>query len=431
MLPPFTCKWMIFLKKDIRQVAVEAFKCKIHVVYINKGALIMFYDFDRIYDRTSTLSSKWSVREVFGRDDVLPMWIADMDFCVPQPVVDAMKHRMEHPIFGYTRVNPELYDAIAKRLDSKYGWEIDKEWIVITPGVMPSVHTSVLAFTQPEDSVVVQSPVYPPFWSAVSDNNRKLSVNKLKLSNHMYGMDFEDLSCKFKKGAKMIVLCSPHNPGGRVWTKQELKLLGDIVIDSGGVVISDEIHCELVLQGYSHTPFASISEKFAMSSVTCMAPSKTFNIPGLRTSIAIIPNEELRQKFNRTRGRIMGSPGIFGLIAMEAAFTKGDEWLTQLLQYIKGNVDYAMNYFSNKIPEIKPMRPESTYLLWLDCRNLGLKSGQLKDFFVEKAKVGLNDGATFGPEGEGFMRLNVGCPRRILEEGLQRIETAVTALRQG
>lgn len=391
----------------------------------------MLYDFDRIYNRKSTLSAKWSVEEVFGHDDIIPLWVADMDFPVAEPIVRALKERADHPIFGYTRVSPGLYDSIINRLDAKFGWKIEKEWIVITPGVMPAVNTSVVAFTSPGDPVALQSPVYPPFWSSISGNGREVAANRLKLAGGRHEIDFKDLESKFRgHKARAMILCSPHNPGGRVWSKEELVRMGEIVISSGGVMIADEIHCELVMKGYSHTPFASISKEFAMNSVTCFAPSKTFNVPGFHTSVAIIPNEELRQQFDKARGRIMGSPCLFGLVAMEAAFKYGDEWLSQAIDYIEGNIDYATEFFENSVPEIVPMRPEGTYLIWLDCRGLGLKPEELKPFFVEEARVGLNDGITFGAGGEGFMRLNVGCPRAILQEGLNRIEKAVKARRK-
>lgn len=389
----------------------------------------MIYDFNKVLDRTESLSSKWSVKEVFGREDVLPMWVADMDFPVPEPVLDAIKSRAEHPIFGYTMTSPGLFDSIIARFDFKYGWKIDKDWIVITPGVMPTVNASVLAFTNPGDHVALQSPVYPPFWSSISSNNRRISPNPLRLIDGRYKIDFDDLEVRFQKdGARALIFCSPHNPGGRVWTKEELLQVGETVVGAGGVVISDDIHCELVMKGREHIPFGSLSEEFAMNSVTCFAPSKTFNLPGLHTAVAIIPNDNLRRRFNEARGRIMGSPGLFGLIAMESAFKHGDEWLEQVLMYIKDNIDYAIEFFKDRVPEIRPVKPESTYLIWLDCRGLPLDSKELKTFFTNEARVGLNDGSTFGPDGEGFMRLNVGCPRSILEEGLSRIEKAVKAL---
>ncbi|MGI6660905.1 MAG: MalY/PatB family protein [Bacillota bacterium] len=391
----------------------------------------MKYDFDKVYDRRGALSSKWSVEQVFGREDVLPLWVADMDFRVPEPVMSALRERLEHPIFGYTMVSQGFYDSVIQRLDAKYGWKVEKEWIEITPGVMPAVNAAVLAFTQPGDKVVLQSPVYPPFWSAISHNERELAVNPLKITDNRFEIDFTDFRSKFEKdGARAFILCSPHNPGGRVWTKEELTTLGETVIREGGIVISDEIHCELIMKGHSHIPFASISQEFAMNSVTCFAPSKTFNIPGFHTSVTIIPNEELRQKFNEARGRLMGAPGIFGLIAAEAAFKYGDEWLEQVLEYIEANIDYAIDYLNKNVPELVPMRPEATYLIWLDCRGLGLGQDELRKFFIDEARVGLNDGATFGPEGEGFMRLNVGCPRAILEEALVRIANAVKARRK-
>lgn len=390
----------------------------------------MIYDFDKVYDRRKYFSSKWAVKEVFGREDIIPMWVADMDFPVAQPILDAIFERAEHPIFGYTMIPPGVYESIIERLDRKFGWKVEKEWIMITPGVMPAVNAGVIALTEPDDLVVLQSPVYPPFWGTIEGNERKTGVNRLKLIDNRYEIDFDDLEKQFKvDGAKALILCSPHNPGGRVWSKEELVKMGDIVIDSGGVVISDEIHCELLLKGYEHIPFASINEKFAMNSIICFAPSKTFNIPGFHASVAIIPNEKIRDEFNKTRQGLMGSPGIFGLVAMEAAFRYGDEWLEQVLEYIEENVDYAISYIESNIPGIVPMRPEGTYLIWLDCRGLGLEPEELNEFFINETRVGLNAGATFGPEGEGFMRLNVGCPRSILTEGLDRIAQSVANLK--
>jgi len=391
----------------------------------------MIYDFDKVYDRKKYLSSKWAVEQVFGTEDIIPLWVADMDFPVAEPIVSAIKQRAEHPIFGYTMTNPGLYESIINRLDRKFGWKVEKDWIVVTPGVMPAVNASVVAVTEPNDPVALQSPVYPPFWAAIKNNDRKPAVNQLRLRDKQYEIDFDDLRRRFDvDGAKAMILCSPHNPGGRVWSMDELLEIGHIVVGAGRVVICDEIHCELLLKGSKHTPFASIKEEFAMNSITCFAPSKTFNVPGFHTSVAIIPNEKLREKFNRARGGLMGSPGIFGLVSMETAFRYGDEWLEQVLNYIERNVDLAISFFESKIPEIVPMRPEGTYLVWLDCNGLGLEHDELTEFFIHDAKVGLNDGATFGPGGEGFMRLNVACPRSILQEGLDRIERAVEKRRE-
>lgn len=386
----------------------------------------MKYDFDKIIDRTSTNSSKWAVKSVFGHEDVLPLWVADMDFPCPEPVVEAIRKRAEHPIYGYTMASSGLFEAVVERMERKYGWRVKPEWIVLTPGVVPALNASVRAFAGPQGKVVIQSPVYPPFHRAASNNECQVLNNRLKLVNGHYQVDFEDLRYRFEnEGAKMMILCSPHNPVGRVWTREELVKMGEIVIGSGGVMVSDEIHCEIVYKGHRHVPFASISEEFARHCITCIAPSKTFNIPGLHTSAAIIPDEELRNRFNRARAGIMGSPGLFGLTAMEAAFRYGDEWLEQVLEYLESNVEFTIKYFQEKIPQIKAIRPEGTYLVWLDCRELGMDPQSLSKFFREKAKVGMNDGYTFGPGGEGFMRLNVGCPRSILEEALRRIERAV------
>jgi len=388
----------------------------------------MKYDFDKIIDRTSTNSTKWSVESVFGQDDILPMWIADMDFPCPEPVVQAIKKRAEHPIYGYTKAPSELFQAVVERMERKYGWKIEPEWILLTPGVVPALNAAIRAFAGPQGKVVIQSPVYPPFQKAIDNNECQLLNNKLKFANGRYTVDFEDLRHLFEEqGAKMMILCSPHNPVGRVWTREELITMGEIVIGSGGVMVSDEIHGEIVYKGYKHIPFGSISEGFARSSVTCIAPSKTFNIPGLHTSVAIIPDEKLRERFNRARAGIMGSPGLFGLTAMEAAFRYGDEWLEQVLEYLEGNVEFTIKYLKEKIPQIKAIRPEGTYLLWLDCRELGMDPQSLSKFFREEAKVGMNDGYTYGPGGEGFMRLNIACPRSILEEALRRIERAVKA----
>lgn len=386
----------------------------------------MKYDFDKLIDRRNTGSTKWAVKRVFGHDDVLPLWVADMDFEVAEPIVEAIRKRAEHPVFGYTEPGDSLLEAIIDRMERKYAWKIKPEWILFTPGVVAAVNAAVKAFAEPGHYVVIQSPVYPPFWTAVTNNSCIVASNPLKFSGNRYEMDFRDLASQVEnKNARLMILCSPHNPVGRVWTKEELETLGEIIIGKGGIVVSDEIHGEIIFKGHKHIPFASISDDFAKRSVVCIAASKTFNIPGLQTSVVIIPDEELRGRFNRARAGIMGSPGIFGFAALEAAFRYGDEWLEQVLDYIEANVDFTLEYLREKIPEIKAVKPEGTYLLWLDCRSLGMDCRGLSEFFRERARVGLNDGYTFGPEGEGFMRLNVGCPRSILEEALRRIERAV------
>lgn len=390
----------------------------------------MKYSFDEVIERRNTDSSKWdNVTALFGSPDVLPMWVADMDFRVPQPIVDAVKKRAEHPIYGYTKMSASIVASVTDRLYRKYGWKVEPDWVVFTPGVVPAVNAAVRAFAVPGGSVVVQSPAYPPFWSALSNNKCVPATNVLVEGGGRYEIDFDDLERKFRDaGSKAMILCSPHNPVGRVWTREELARMGEIALGAGAVMISDEIHCELALNGHKHVPFATISPEFQKNSITCFAPSKTFNLAGMHCSVAIVPDEGLRKRFNDARAGIMGSPDLFALYALEAAFRYGDEWLEQALAYIEANLEFALRYFKERIPRIRPNKPEGTYLVWLDCRGLGIDSKALRTFFNEKAKVGLNDGAAFGPGGEGFERLNIACARLILEEGLRRIEAAVNSL---
>lgn len=390
----------------------------------------MRYDFDRLIERKKTDSAKWdNVNTLFGSDDVLPLWVADMDFPAPAPVVEAIVRRAEHPIYGYTRVPAGLIQAILQRMDNRFGWKIDPSWIVFTPDVVSAVNAAVRAYSGPGGKVIVQSPAYPPFWSSVTNSGAKSVPNELKLVDGRYEIDFHALEQDFKDPmVRAMILCNPHNPVGRVWSPQELTRMGELAQASKVPVISDEIHCELLYKGQRHYPFASLSEEFLMNSVTCMSPSKTFNLAGLRSAFAIIPNENLRAKFNEARAGLMGGVGLFGYVAMEAAFRYGDEWLEQVMEYIEGNRDFAIGFLRENVPAIVPIKPDGTYLLWLDCRKLSLAPTELKSFFNSKAKVGLNDGPSFGVGGQGFQRLNLGCPRSVLEEALKRIETAVREL---
>lgn len=396
-----------------------------------RGAKSVRYDFDKVVERRNTNSTKWdSVAALFGSEDVLPLWVADMDFRIPQPIIDAISERIKHPVFGYTRVSSSTIDAVLERLETKYGWKVSPEAVIVTPGVVPAVNAAVKAYAGEGGAVVVQSPAYPPFWATGPNNKVRTVTNLLRLEGGRYEMDFDALERAFaESGAKAMILCSPHNPVGRVWTREELVKLGEIALKAGAVVISDEIHCELIYKGFKHVPFASISPEFAANSVTCFSPSKTFNIPGMHCSVAIIPDEELRKRFNEARSGIQGSPDFLAVIAMEAAFRYGDEWLEQVMDYIEGNLEFLLKYMEERIPAIKPIRPEGTYLVWLDCRGLGIDDPkELQRFFSEKAKVGMNAGYTFGPGGEGFMRMNIACARSILEEALKRIEEAVKLL---
>ncbi len=397
----------------------------------------MKYDFDRIHDRHNTEGIKWdAVEDIFGSADVIPMWVADMDFPAARPIVEALKRRADHEFYGYTRAGADLTGAVVERMERKFGWKIDPEWVVFTPGVIPALNVAVRALTRPGDEVILQEPVYYPFFPVVRQNGCQVLTNELRLSGGRYEMDYGDLQRKFSPRTgmtdipgrtKALILCSPHNPIGRLWSVEELTRLGETVIGNGAIVISDEVHCELLYRGYRHTPFAAISEEFAQNSIVCMAPSKTFNLPGLHASSIIIPNKRLRAAFREARGGV-GSPNLFGQTGMEAAFRYGDEWLEQVLAYIEANLEYTLDYFARNIPRIIPVRPQATYLLWLDCRTLGLDDMALRVFMRERARVGLDDGFLFGAGGSGFQRMNIACPRGILHEALQRIEKAVNSL---
>jgi len=398
----------------------------------------MKYDFDRVYDRKNTNSAKWdALKAIFGNDDVIPMWVADMDFPAAKPIVEALKKRAEHEFYGYTQAGPNVIEAVIDRLQRKYDWKVEPDWVVFTPGVIPALSVAIKALTHPGDEIILQEPVYFPFFSAVKGNGCQVVTNQLILNDGRYEIDFADLESRFEpKGGmqfgsnriKAIIICNPHNPIGRLWEREELKRLGEIVIGQEIPVISDEIHCELLYKGYKHTPFATISKEFEQNCIVCMAPSKTFNLPGLHASSIIIPDKKLREKFNAARAGMESGINLFGLVAMEAAYRYGDEWLEQLLDYLQGNLDFTLQYFAEKIPKIRPIKPQATYLLWLDCRALGMDDKTLGSFMREKAKVGLNDGFMFGAGGSGFQRMNIACPRSILKEALQRIEKAVNTL---
>ena len=398
----------------------------------------MKYDFDTVCDRSDSGCAKWgAVKAIFGRDDVIPMWVADMDFPTAPPIVEALQKRAAHPFYSYTMSPPSLTEAVVDRVRRKYNWKIEPEWVVYTPGVVSALHIAVRALTRPGDEIILQEPVYYPFFGAVTGSGCQIAHNNLKLARGKYTMDFADLEGKFRPAAgarathsraKAIILCNPQNPIGRVWGREELKRLGEIVIGNGAVVISDEIHCELLFRGFRHTPFASISEEFAQNSIVCMAPSKTFNLPGLQASSIIIPNKKLRDSFSDASAGIIHGLNIFGMTAMEAAYRFGDEWLEQLLDYLQGNLDITKAYFKERIPKIKVIEPQGTYLLWLDCRALGLDDLALRQFMREQARVGFDDGFVFGAGGSGFERMNIACPRSLLREALGRIEKAVNEM---
>ena len=403
----------------------------------------MKYDFDREINRIGTNSVKWefikhgdslSYRE--EADDsssgtrLLPMWVADMDFPCPEPVVEALVARAQHRLFGYTSPTDSYYNAIVNWMKKRHRWDIEPEWISTTPGVVPALNMLVKTYISPGDKVLIQTSVYYPFNKAVENSDGILITNPLSYENGRYCMDFEDLEEKTKDPqVKMAILCSPHNPVGRVWTRDELLRFGKICLNNNVLVVSDEIHGDLILEGYVFTPFAGISEAFAQSSITCTAPSKTFNLAGLRTSNIIISDEQLRARFEKTLERTaLGGVGAFGVVALEAAYNHGEEWLSQVLDYIMGNLQYLEKYIAEHLPQIKVVPLEGTYLVWLDCLRLGLGKLELEHMMFEEAKVYLDEGYIFGIEGEGFERVNLACPRSVLVEALERIRNVIERL---
>lgn len=391
----------------------------------------MKYNFDKLIDRTGTHSSKWDRRkEVFGREDILPLWVADMDFACAQPIVEALKKRASHKNYGYTAYPPEFYSSIVNWMKKHHNWNIERNWINTTPGVIPALSLAIREFSSPGDKVVVQPPTYYPFYEVIKNNGRRVVYNKLKLDDGKYFMDFENLNEVLDdERVKLLILCSPHNPVGRVWTEKELTKLGELCLKHNVMVISDEIHSDHVYEEATHTPFASISEEFAQNSITCNSCSKTFNLSGLKTAYVVIPEPSNFNRFENMLSNIwIGSCNLFGIEALIAAYQEGEEWYNQLMEYLEQNREYVLDYFKEDIPKIEAFKPEGTYLVWLDCRDLGLNQEELNNFMINEARVGLVDGTKFSPGGKGFLRMNIGCPQRMLEKALKRIENAVDNL---
>lgn len=389
----------------------------------------MKYNFDEVVDRKDTDSIKWNgLEEMFGSDNLLPMWIADMDFKAPREVIDAFKNRVDHGIFGYAYKTDSFYDSIINWIKRRYDWNIKKEWILFTPGVVSGFNIGVRELVGPNEKLLVQPPVYPPFYRVVNNNKKIVLDNPLKHDGQKYIMDFEHLENQ-SEDIKLMILCNPHNPVGRVWTRDELARLAKICIDKDIIIISDEIHADFTFKASKHTPMASISKEIEDRTITLMAASKTFNIAGLVTSFAIIPNEELRNIYkNSIEAMEIDNINIFGLLGTEVAYNHGEEWLDQLLLYIEDNADFAIDYINKHIPQIKVDKPEGTFLLWLNCRGLNKSNNEICEAFLKIGKVALNDGRPFGGQGDGFFRFNIGCPRETLIEGLKRIEKAVKSL---
>ena len=392
---------------------------------------MMVWNFDEPINREGTNCIKYDLREkIFGVKDVIPMWVADMDFRSPDFIAEELRARVNHELYGYTFRPPEYYSSIIDWLSSRHSWNVEKEWISFSPGIVPAINFCTLAFTEPGDKIIVQPPVYFPFFSAVESHGRKLVYNQLKESDGRWEMDFESLIAAIDGNTKMIIISNPHNPVGRVWSPEELTRLAEICLENNILIISDEIHCDLALPGFTHTPVASLSAEIANITITCIAPSKTFNLAGLSTSSVIISNTAIRKSFNRVMENLhVGGGNIFGTVASIAAYSKGHSWLSGLLDYIDHNIDFVYDYCIKMIPEIVPVRPEATYMMWLDCRNFNMTGKELQNFFIKEAGVGMNEGSSFGPGGEGFMRMNLATTHQIVMKAMEQIEKAVSAIR--
>lgn len=391
----------------------------------------MKYNFDKIINRENSNSVKYDFRDkYFGTKDIMPLWVADMDFATPPFVIEALKKRLEHPILAYSIHPDTFHQSVINWCKRRYNWNIKKEWIVLTPGVVPALAFATLGLTQIGDKIIAQPPVYFPFFNTIKDNGRQLIENPLKLNpNNNYEFDFEDLKSKIDRKTKMLFLCSPHNPVGRVWTKNELKQLTDICLENNIKIVSDEIHADLILPGHIHTCTSLISKEVEQNTITTIAPSKTFNLSGLSTAITIIPNDQMRSRFmQQIENMHLWMGNLFGILAAETAYKYGDEWLDELNEYIEKNYLLTKEYFKSYIPEIKVMKLEGTYLVWLNCKALNMNNEELKNFFIKKAKVGLNPGFIFGTGGDGFMRINIACPTARLEQALENISNAVQEL---
>jgi cystathionine beta-lyase len=385
----------------------------------------MSSDFDRIISRSGTSSFKYDGRmEIFGTDDVVPLWVADMDFAAPAVVRDALAERAAHPIYGYTVYPESLYEALIAWLLKRHGWEVEREWIMMCPGVVPSVHAAIIALSQPDDVVIVQPPVYAPFFAAANSVGCKLQLNPLKFEDGRYRFDLEHFERCAAEGARLLLLCSPHNPVGRLWKTDELHALLEICERHGVTVLSDEIHADLVYPGRQHTPLAKLNNG-TVKIVTAVAPSKTFNIPGLELSALIVPDEKDRIGISKAFGLLhVGAANPFSIVAFEAAYRGGASWLDDLLDYLDATLQLVRAYLQQHLPLIGLIEPEGTYLLWLDCRAMGLSDEQLKHFFVRQAGVGLSPGIIFGEQGSGFMRMNIATPRSVIVEALEKIARA-------
>lgn len=390
----------------------------------------MKFNFDKIIDRTNNFSAKWSeMNKNFGTNNLLPMWVADMDFLTAPCVMEALKDRLEQGIFGYTTRPSSYNESIVNWLDNRFSWKINQEWLMFSPAVITSISLLIQNLTQKNDKIMIQEPVYSPFHSIVESNERNLVISPLvKLDDGSYVMDYEDIEAKIKD-VKVFILCNPHNPVGRVWTREELTRLGEICLKHNVLIISDEIHSDIILKNHKHTPFASISKEFRENTITCMAPTKTFNLAGLQSSFLVISNPYYYKVMDKAFSILdIKRNNAFSLVATEAAYNYGEDWLYELIKYIEDNVDFAIDYIKNYMPQLKVKKPEGTYLLWVDFSNLNVDKEDLKNALINKGRIALSDGSSFGIGGDGYYRINLACPRSMVLEGLKRIEFAINSL---
>lgn len=389
------------------------------------------YDFDKIVDRTGSGDLKHEVlAERYGRADLLPLWVADMDFETPEFITDALRRRLEHSLFGYTVEPKDYWPTVQKWIKDHHGWDVKREWLSYIPGIVKGIGMVINVFTKPDEKVIIQPPVYHPFRLTPEGNGREVVYNPLKEnSDGSYSMDFDNLEEVADDKCKVLILSNPHNPAGIVWDKDTLARLAEFCYDHNILVISDEIHCDMALWGNTHVPFATASDKAAQCSITFGAPSKTFNIAGIVSSYSIIPNDEIRNRFYTwLAANELNEAPMFSPIATIAAFKNGEQWRKAMLHYVEQNILFMEEYCKTHLPKIKPLRPEASFLVWLDCRALGLNHEQLIDLFVNKAHLALNDGEMFGKGGAGFMRVNVGTPRAILTKALEQLTEAVAGI---
>lgn len=394
----------------------------------------MAYDFDKVIDRRGTSCSKWDAdpnKTIPGVEypvdrDVLPVWVADMDFEVAPEITEALAERVRHGIFGYTKVPDACYDAIISWQERRHGWRIKREWITFTPGAVSAAHMAMQAYCQVGDTAIIQPPVYYPFYRTVHNNGGLLSCSCLRRSGSRYEMDFDDFERRAAEDRTTIfILCSPHNPVGRVWREEELERVGEICMRHGVRVFADELHCDIVMPGYRHIPFAGLNPEFAAHSITVISPSKTFNLAGLQATAAIIPDPEMRRRFENVKARnSLSDPNLFAITAMEVAYSRGDKWLDEVLAYIKGNYDFLVEYMGKKLPKVKVMPLEGTYLAWMDFSAMESDERALQKRMLTRGKVWLDEGWIFGEGGAGFERIVLACPRSILKEAVDRMARA-------